>query len=284
MSKNHYFDSEFYETIVNMDGLREQIGKLVFAECREDGDTRMFLMDGDLYEQYKNKSGWWKVFTITEKPCSKGIFICEIKDLRQDKNGNPMFIVNVGGEVSRALLSRRLFDFSKPFNYATLYLLKKSGLFSNEIEISSFPERYNLPALGQAIGKEQNIEREATMMLYRGEISWEDIAKHLDTLYYNEQQAFDLFRNIDSLKDKYPLLAKRVYNHEMAGWNTYYDEMGTFLEDYIFKYNKLAREGKITEDYNHPYDKAEALIRYYDELHKAQKAAKKAAKKAKKEA
>ena len=45
MAMNHYYDEVWGETVVNMDGLRKQIGKFVLADTMEDNSTRLFLQD-----------------------------------------------------------------------------------------------------------------------------------------------------------------------------------------------------------------------------------------------
>jgi hypothetical protein len=286
MAMNHYYDEVWGETVVNMDGLRKQIGKFVLADTMEDNSTRLFLQDPNCLTNARKKAGWWNIFTLATKPCDEGLYLCEIKDLRQDKDGHPIFIVEAGAKLDRKLMA--VFSFSAVRGTKVLTLFARSGLFAEELNFDTHCyDRYNIGAVGKALGVTENIEAEAVRKLQKGEITWQEIARLLDELYPHEQEAFILFRDNESMSKDYPFLAKKAKKFaEEKGYTTslYWDEQYFFLMDHVEGYERLHREGYIVESYESSYDKAEAKLRYWDEQHKAQKAAKKAARKAAKKA
>ena len=101
-SFDHYADIWGYETIFKK--YEEQLGKLFIATVRNDNDTRLFGRSMVPSIDMEDKEGWWNTFTITKKAQQKGTYIVKIVNVRPDKDGYPIFEVDVLLPVDESIL------------------------------------------------------------------------------------------------------------------------------------------------------------------------------------
>jgi hypothetical protein len=82
---------------------KKQLGNLIIATTKEDNTTRLFMRSLNPISDLQQKNGWWNTFTITRTPCVAGDYICEIKEVRADKDGYPIFVVEPLTQVDEGL-------------------------------------------------------------------------------------------------------------------------------------------------------------------------------------
>ena len=269
-----------------------EVGKLIFAEAREDGTTRLFLKRLSAGVDVLTKKGWWDMFIVTNTPCRKGIWSCEIAKLRTDRNGFPMMEV-----IPLAYLGENINGESVAWDY-----FARSGMFSKVfINTDHYKRRFNV----QEVEKRfydfwSDYDNEATkeylkkhfipnytvparkiwVAFCEGKVTLQEIEDALDTPEGFEAMAIDIAKNNKKYQEKYPLMMAKI-----CGLCNGYVSIDT-IENYLFsRYYPacdLQRDGKIGKEIEGVFELIEASIQYYADIKKAEKEAKKAARKAKK--
>ena len=270
-----------------------EVGKLIFAEAREDGDTRLFLKRLCTGVDVLTKKGWWDMFIVTDTPCRKGIWSCEIAKVRTDKNGFPMMEV-----IPLAYLGESINGESVAWDY-----FARSGMFSKVFtNVDHYKNRFNVREVEKRFYDFwSEYDNEATKEYLRqhlipnytvparkiwvafceGKVTLQEIEDALDTPVGFGAMAIDIAKNHMEYQEKYPLMMTKI-----SSLGTGYisiDAVQSYLSSRYYAASRLQTEGKISKEIEGVFELIEASIQYYADLKKAEKEAKKAAKKAKKE-
>lgn len=265
------------------------VGKYVIVEAREDNTTRLFIKSTNDITNARTKDGWWNTFSICKSPCNKGFYIGEVSELRHDKYGYPIFVIQIKCSIDDDFMSH------EPF----VHVVAMSHLFLNEFDNLDSRNNYDaLIELGVKHGYDGgcniiNLSKYLMELFMDSKISIKDIdnAANTATQYdINCQKITDFFNNGDN-RSKYPLLfAKKdkesfsnalKYNSKYASEDAYW-----FMSDIVSSANSAVDKGFIPamEDSECYQDFIERYLHFNQERKKANKAAKTAAKKAKKAA
>lgn len=286
MSKFEVFEELFGEEEANR-RFKSFVGKYVIVEARDDNTTRLFIKSTNDITNARTREGWWNTFSICKNPCNKGFYIGVISELRHDKNGYPIFVIQIKCGIDDDFMSH------EPF----IHIVAMSQLFPNEF--SNIDSRNNYEALiglAEKYGYQGgsniiNLSRYLMELFIDGKVSIEDIDHAANTATQYDIDCLmitDFFNNEDN-RSKYPLLfAKKdkksfseglKYNSKYASEDAYW-----FMGDMITAANSAVDKGYIPamEDSERNQDFIERYLRFDQERKKANKAAKTAAKKAKK--
>ena len=173
-SFDHYAGIWGYETIFRQ--YEEQRGKLFIATARNDNDTRLFGRSLLPSIDMEGKEGWWSTFTITENAQQKGTYIVKIVNVRPDKDGYPIFEVDVLCSVDESVLVDNpiasLFLSSDCFNESCRRALYNWNYAALRREIAKFVE---LPEFTDV----QVVAAEAVQKLMSGVVTIEQIHEWL---------------------------------------------------------------------------------------------------------
>lgn len=279
-------------------------GRYLIAEVRDEVATRMFIRSVDNWmKDGMKKSGWWNTFCLTpdRRPVRKGLYLCEIKRYRVDRNGYLNVIVNPVSKLPR-LKMRFVFE-------------REDGTWSSPaIELMFAGCRRFLPEYNFNSDGEHNLaEFLARYPKYKGmkyrdmadtvlrdwlaeEISLEEIEAAL-----NEPTAFErLVKKVQVAVAKgkaaetfprHPLFAGKISrkensaSHLLGAGYIGYDEVKNYIIRNTRSYEDLVKEGRISPvDSDDPLDQIEAVICYRNEEKVREKQARKEARLAKKAA
>lgn len=289
-----YGSSNQHETVqaLGIEIYQAEVGKLIFTEAREDGTTRLFLKRLSAGVDVLRKKGWWDMFIITETPCRKGIWSCQIAKLRTDRNGFPLMEViplaylgeSINGESVAWDYFARSRMFSKVFTNTDHY---KHRFNVQEVEkrFYDFWSDYDNETTKEYLKKHfipNSIipAREIWVAYCEGNVTLKEIEDALNTPQGFEAMAIDVAKNYKEYNEKYPLMMAKIMNL----CNGYFSV--NTIENYLFSryYSAcdLQKDGKISEELEGVFELIEASIQYYADLKNAEKEAKKAARKARK--
>lgn len=271
--------------------LQKEVGKLIFAEAREDGDTRLFLKRLSVVSDVMRKDGWWDMFTVTDTLCRKGVWSCRINKIRLDRNEWLMMEVTPVSWLGENIKSE-----SEAWDY-----FSRACLFSNYYTTDHFKNRFNVSEVEKRFydywkefdNDEVRNSFKSKMIpswaipargIWRafcdGKITLKEIEDALDTPYGFEAMAIDINKNKASYVDKYPLMMEKI--NSLKDGYVYIDDIQNYLSSRYYAASAMQKEGKLDKELEGVFELIEASIAYYAELKKAQKEAKKAARKAKK--
>lgn len=266
-----------------------QVGKLIIASVKDDDSTRLFIRD--IFSDSMHKEGWWNTFTISSKPCNKGVYICRIGSVKKDKDGYPIFIVDPLKEIDESILdfygsrTSRVFSNSDLFIDAFTLPLSISGNYNALIEYVS--------TLDESIEDHFSTDKicaKIVNLVIDGKITIEEIdillnkptERQLETKRIMDMSS-DIFLNPGKYEEKYPLLVNAVLkNYKRLGidFSSY-----NCIEELYNKYDWSVNVKNEVEPVNGDiFDKIEAYLKFDSGRKAANKAAKAAAKKAKKAA
>ena len=248
---------------------KSDVGRFAICECRNDGDTRLYIHRFDFLDRTFNKDGWWDTFTIASKPCKKGFHFVQIDAFVLDKTSylnmrvTPMLHL---GETVNDTSSVWLF-FMHVGVLATSYHLYTVD--NDRCNMEALFTRYcpgdSLVVAGKAI----------TERFLNCSLSFSEIEAALEEHTDNEKVVEAIAQNPASFNDSHPLVMAKIMKMSR-------EKAQAFLEDRAEQFDHLVHEEKLSdiEDGN-ILDKTETLLAYYKGEHKKQKAAKTAAKKEK---
>lgn len=184
-----------------------EAGKLVLCKCEEDDSTRLFIRTFNSFATVMTKYGWWNTFTVSEKPCKKGFYVCRIRRFRNDKNGFPNLVV-----TPVTYVGRYVDEDADAWEY-----LFESGMFSEMYKTGSDNSVLNIYQVERkfldASERQLNVkERKAAILkkFLNGEISISMIDTQLNIPFGTWNLARDIARNYDGLRSHYPLLMEKV--------------------------------------------------------------------------
>ena len=130
-----------------------EIGKLILCESKEEGSTRLFIHQFDSWVSALHKDGWWDTFTVTDIPCQKGFYICEIKKFRIDRNGYMNVIV-----FPKKYLGEVVDEDSPAWNY-----FFQTGRFSSPYKTNKCCNHFNVERLEEIFKDDiENARKEDT--------------------------------------------------------------------------------------------------------------------------
>ena len=299
--KSYYDELRFYygETEA-FSRYEKQNGKFIIASANEPGTTRLFMRSLNPIYDLRQRNGWWNTFTITNKPCEEGTFICKIQNVSMDKDGYPIFIAEPIIRVDEDL---NLCD-------EIMYIFYLSGMFTEEHINWSYG--FNFDYLMTQVDKISTIHSSLyvsfrtaaaahTVQLFiDGKVTKEQIIEwlHEPTEWEKEQKAFEdmvegffdtlVFNDTDipGLATPFSLLSHKCakFNENHDGYPSTYQKV-EFIKDLQQKYENAVRDGHIQPVNDKTiWSQIEAYLVFDQARKEANKAAKKAAKKAKKAA
>jgi hypothetical protein len=155
-----------------------QKGKLFIATVRNDGETRLYGRSLIPAIDMEDKEGWWRTFTICKKPLQKGNYIVEIVNVRPDKDGYPIFEVEVISPIEEDILQKQ----------PVMGLFLASGCFEEVVGDSIYD--WNIDGLKRGLSQyvelpahcwTNQLAKEAVMILTAGSITVEQIVEWLES-------------------------------------------------------------------------------------------------------
>ena len=271
---------------------QEEVGKLIFAEAKEEGTTRLFIKRLCFVSDIMRKDGWWDMFTVTNVPCRKGIWSCRIDKIRLDKNGFPMMEVTPMNHLGESINEESI-----AWDY-----FSRSGMFSSHYTESHYKQRFNVGEVEERFyylwkHLDTDVARKEYAKQYipsysipaialwkafcDGKLFLFEVEDALNTPEGFEKKALAIKNNTKEYEEKYPLMMAKIHNLRSDG-RMYIDDIHNYLFSRYYSALDLQKDGKLNSDIEGTYELIEASIAYYAEQKKAEKEAKKAAKKAKK--
>lgn len=204
---------------IAFDHYKEQTGKLMIATARNSGDTRLYARSIDLVEDKEKKEGWWNTFTITKTPCEKGTFIVEIKNVRPDKDGYPIFEVEVLSPISEDVTNSNLIalvfycshKFTERCNAGMLHNHNVVCAYNN-IKTFTEKERYY---------STKDVAADLVDLLIAGKIEYTDVEKWLTepTEAEKRKQRFEVaMLNFFECINKKPIVEEPTFNDNTPTW------------------------------------------------------------------
>ena len=302
-----YFDNygQEYDTLRCMFGEDEafaryskQQGRLIIVEAREDNATRLFIQSLYDFENMERKTGWWNTFTICDAPQKAGLYIAQIRKVRQDKKGYPNFIAHCIMEldISDICKGKDMWEIRKRRN-AMYDFLKQTGVFTEYYHGSLSGMGYNTTALYRKFNiseKRACVDMCETVMfeVALGNVTLKEIVDLLlsptDEKIAHEKYVAMLREFVEQRGEKataYPYLVKKLNRMiELdSEWQIKHD-IEHIMFDFVTKYDHAVYDGHIGQIDGDDFDKAEVYLKFDAERKAKKAAAKKAAKKAKKNA
>lgn len=260
---------------------QSNIGKLFLCESREDNSTRLFIHTFSWFKNALTKDGWWNIFSITKTPTKKGFYICKLTKTKIDKNEYLNFIMEpvkyLGEFVNEE--SPAWDVFFKTGKFARDYYSVHYTIRFNTDNLFKLYEKELDEFLQKGLGKEES----SYIMFYQfflnkflaDEISLKEIEKALNEKYDIEKLAEDIISALkgkNSKFEEYPLLLKKIPKDNFQDCYTT-ENVISYLQRKSYEYDSL---NLGTE--NNILKRTESVLQYWDDFHKAQKAAKKARK------
>lgn len=271
--------------------LQKEVGKLIFAEAREEGDTRLFLKRLSVDSDVKRKDGWWDMFTVTDTPCRKGVWSCRINKIRLDRNEWLMMEVTPLDYLGESINSE-----SVAWDY-----FSRSNIFSKLYTTDHYKSRFNVQEVEERFySLWKHLDTDETKEEYKKQyipsycipaiglwrafcdkkLLLEEVEDALNTPQGFEAMAINLLNNQKEFTEKYPLMMGKI--RKMSDGYLYKNDVYDYLFSRYYAASAMQKEGKLDKELEGVFELIEASIAYYAELKKAQKEAKKAARKAKK--
>lgn len=269
-----------------------EIGKLILCESKEEGSTRLFIHQFDSWVSALHKDGWWDTFTVTDIPCQKGFYICEIKKFRIDRNGYMNVIV-----FPKKYLGEVVDEDSPAWNY-----FFQTGRFSSPYKTNKCCNHFNVERLEEIFKDDiENARKEDTKKygddciwkgrtrqevimdkFMSGQATMDEIADALNTLTDMEKISEDIYRHPTKYEAEFPLLIKKIPNDAMFHFPTP-ESIERFLIHKSLEYDKLG-----FGDETDILKRTECVLQYWKTFYKAkreeEKAKRKEARKARKAA
>lgn len=264
---------------------KEEKGKIIFCESREDDSTRLFIHRLSYMMNALTKNGWWDTFTISSQKCKKGLYLCVIDSFRVDRNGYLNAIV-----TPKKYLGEQIDEESAAWDF-----FFETGLFCRHYHgFRRYHERFNVTHLLSLYEEEVDaiIDEKKKMgddcisaymescnyifnKFIADEVTLEEIANALDEKTELQKLSEDLTINVarDSEKySNYPLICKKLPVKD-----GYYSVFTTeeWLQRKTWEYEDLK-----LGDSKDILDRVEAVLQYWVDFHEKEKAARKAARKA----
>jgi hypothetical protein len=251
---------------------KTEVNKFVLCEARDDNATRLFIHKFNKFSSSLTKDGWWDTFAISIQPCKKGFYLCNIMKFKLDKNDYLNMIVKPS-----KFLGENIDEDSAAWEY-----LFYSGKFSKEYKGSQRRERFNTTNLYKLYNKSLEESEYDSIEIFIfdsfiiGYITLDDIANALNEKYEIEKLAEDINKNIEKYSEEYPLLIKKLPKEESPFGTLVYTTTCTidFLNDNSYKYDQL----KLGDEEN-ILNRVEEVMKYWNNIHNAQKEERKKAKK-----
>lgn len=249
----------------DLEELKKEIGKYILCRTNEEGATRLFIHRFNDYNSSITKNGWWDTFTVTPKPCKLGYHICNIDDVKMDKNGHLIIIASsvkhLGDHVDQDNVAwRYLFN---TYKFSSRYVY---GVYFGVYNPENIADKYMLNQ-GFNLGKE-DIYNFVLSEFLLDRITLDEIEELLLRPSQIEMLVINLIDNLDIYSKKFPLLIKK-----MPDWHN-----KTAILEYITRknneYDTLNLDGEIEI-----LNRAEAVLQYWDDFHNKEKEAKKQARK-----
>lgn len=279
-----------------------QAGKLILATAQENDTTRLFMRSLNPISDERQRNGWWNTFTITRKPCAAGTYICEIKDVRSDKDGYPIFVAEPLVQV----------DDNLHYSDEVMYVFYLSRLFTEASHIN-FGE-FNIVFMAEKINELAKIHTakyasyyeaaaaSAVQLFIDGVITREQISAWLNepTDWQKQEEAFnnEVLRffnmNLAAMSDTtdisgmispsvFQLTAEKCLKFKTEHELSSVERKANFVKDLLAKYEYAVNAGQIQAVNDQSiWHQIEAYLKFDKNRKQAQKAAKTAAKKAKK--
>ena len=289
-----YGDSEAFQRFASKEG------KLIVAKAKTDNDTRLFVRSLNPYTDLRAKEGWWNTFTITKTPCSAGTYICQIVDVRADKDGYPIFVAAPILSIDENMLlsdemmyvfglstlfTEEYIEYFKGFN--VLHFNKQVETFG-KIDDSEFLN-YNVAAAAKCVDLflTAKVTKEE-IIAWLHEPTEEDLQKEIILNFFRQDlSSMAAAADAPGLMEPgfYPLLAQRCLkkfgNTSYCRWKD--ERYLAFIRDLEIKYLMAVNSGKIEAlDGKDVFHQIEAYFAFDEKRKAAQKAEKTAKKKAKK--
>ncbi len=284
---------------------KKQLGNLIIATANEDNTTRLFMRSLNPISDLQQKNGWWNTFTITRTPCVAGDYICEIKEVRADKDGYPIFVVEPLTQVDEGL--NRSNELMEVFYQSYLFTEKGShgiGIFNLNYLADKVNEIAPV-AYGIGVGGYYEMHAAQAVRLFMdGVITLEQItawmneptdaekeyaifAEEVCRFFNSDLEAMVVASEISGLMEPtfFPLTAAKVMKFKAERGYLYTDQKVDFVKNLLWKYEQAVKAGQVEAVENRTiWHQIEAYLQFDKERKMAQKAAKTAAKKAKKAA
>lgn len=269
---------------------KTEVDKWVLVEAKEDATTRLFIHRFNRWMSAFHKDGWWDTFTICDNPVCKGYYLARIKGFRIDKNGylNMMVIPlkHIGSEIDEDSPAWCYFNRAGLFSRQYGNSIKKGPYNVQNLESAFVPEINNITGeIKKILGNKYLDDFKLksififTEYLY-GKVSLEEINNLLNKpLPPKEEEilARKLYLNAKEFADEYPLTVKKLPKDPSFGWVTI-DSIESFLIRKWYEYDSL-QLGNETQYLK----RVEAVLKYWDDIHKKEKEVKKEKRKAAKE-
>lgn len=280
--------------------------RYLVVEAREDNSTRLFIREvTELIADAFKKQGWWNIFTVTDTPTSKGLYIAKAKGFRLDRNG----YVNAKVECIRPIDEiqfQQMFSSKSDGTWNSVawwYMIGQSRMFFDEYTFN-FIGIHN-PNVDVLLEKHPELTEDmpegelkyhyaavkALDLYLKGELPLSEIEECLNTPTPWEKVVDGVWKsvargNIEKVYgEKYPLFAKKVTHNVVAEFSSLVNRED--VEAYLLRqtelYQKLVDE-KAIEPVGDFIEAVEKALEYRKALQDAEKARKKAEKKAKKAA
>jgi len=246
-----------------------EIGKFVLCQAKEDNITRLFIHQFSKWMSAFTKEGWWDTFTICEKSCVKGFYLCQIEEFKIDKNGYLNMVVYPNKFIGEVIDEDAI-----AWDY-----LHMTNKFADKYKSQHWRARFNFANLNNIFNERfeasgySNMENFIFAGFIQGEITLEEISDALEEKYEIEKLAEDINGNLKKYSEKYPLLVKKLPKDE--SWGMYMTRCTVnYLQDKSYEYDRL----KLGNE-NNILNQVEEVFKYWEEVHKVQKEKKKAEKK-----
>lgn len=283
---------------------KKQLGKLMIATSNENNATRLYQRSLCPITDLHQKNGWWNTFTITRRPCDAGDYICEIKEVRTDKDGYPIFVVEplvqVDENLNRSNELMGIFYYSMLFtecsvrgigSYNLDYLAKKVSEISPVVcdGYGQYYEKHAAEAVRLFMSRIITLEQIAAWMNEPTDLEKEYaiFAEEVCRFFNSDLEAMVVASEVPGLMEPifFPLTAAKVMKFKAEQGYLYTDQKVDFVKNLLWKYEKAVRAGQVKAVENRTvWHQIEAYLQFDNERKQAQKAAKTAAKKAKKAA
>lgn len=279
----------------------KQKHRLILVEAREDNATRLFIRSLYAMEDHERKNGWWNTFTICNEPQEAGMYIAEIEDVRQDKNGYPMFIARPFTNLN--IFDSCISDTGDPFKDAIASMRRRNTMWGLFLESGCFTEHYtgwmtgvNHAAVCRKFELPESCDRTGLYQtvvhtVVNGSADLKEILDLLlsptdsEILRANRKARLqDFFDNRNSHNEEYPNLVKKLNRlAELNGERTTRSGMENIMFGFTDKHDYEVAVGHMeASESEDELDKAEAYLKFDAERKAKNKKKKGDAKKANK--
>lgn len=255
------------------------IGKYLICEAREDNATRLFIRSvPNTLQDVLTKGGWWNVFTVTNKPVAKGMWLAKVIKYRLDRNNYLNLKVETLLPVDNIKFNN-LFSQSSDngtWNSIAWWLMMScSNMFLKEYAFERYTCEYK-PNFDELVKhypefKEMShmeIGKRVLLKYLHNEITLWEIENCL-----NEPTDWEKFilglqkevacHHIEKLYgEKYPIFSSKVYQNVIKDGYVNLLDLEAYLQRQLNYYYELERELKIEKVDGEYLDKIEAALAY----------------------